>query len=69
MKHRHVLLEILLFTGEEINRAKNTNAFANKKPHGILKNKIEDQSKKGDTTGYIKRNTVQKILEQQKSVS
>ncbi|XP_067950187.1 uncharacterized protein [Watersipora subatra] len=53
--------------GESINRSKSASSIGNKKPQGILKNKIEAIDKKGDTTGYIKRNTVQRIMEQQRA--
>lgn len=66
---------VILITGESIAKSKSANPAdpgtnkPNWKPHGILKNKKDDNSqKRGDTTGYIKRNTVQRILDQQKKV-
>lgn len=40
----------------------------NKKPQGILKNKLPATKSKSDTNGYIKRDTVQRILDQQRKV-
>lgn len=65
---KNPILKIIL--GESIYKSQ-SNGFIEpgKKPPGILKNKsVPEVPRKGDSSGYIKRNTVQRILDQQKKV-
>ena len=57
-------------SGESMTKSKSTGTIdPNKKPQGILKNKLPAGKTHSDTNGYIKRDTVQKILDQQRKVS
>ena len=61
---------LLILSGESMTKSKSTGTIdPNKKPHGILKNKLPAGKTHSDTNGYIKRDTVQKILDQQRKVS